>query len=163
MQTDFNAEGSERVQQLITRLGLRAKDTRAARREIGEEMMVRTADRFDRGVSPDGVPWKPSRRAEAEGGQTLLDTGTLASRIAYSTGGSDLELRATDRRARVHQLGLTIEPVNGEYLTFPIIDDDGKKSFRRVRSLKMEKRAFLGFSEDDLQMVLVILGRYFEL
>jgi len=118
--------GLGEAQEALRRLGLAAHDTRKARAEIGEEMLRRTEQRFARGVGPDGRPWKRSRRAEREGGQTLSKSGTLKSRVAYDVRGDDLDLYSWDKRARVHQLGLTIEPTDGhQYLTIPLRAEGG--------------------------------------
>ncbi len=118
--------GLRDAQEAVRRLGLAARDTRAVRREIGEEMLLRTERRFARGVGPDGKPWKRSRRAERKGGQTLSKSGTLKSRVAYDVSGEDLDLYSWDKRARVHQLGLTIEPTDGhQYLTIPLRAEGG--------------------------------------
>ena len=110
------------MQAAIRRLGLAARDTRKPRALIGEEMLLRTAERFARGIGPDGKPWKRSRRADRSGGQTLNDSGVLASRTAYDVKGTDdLDLFSWDKRARVHQLGLPITPTDGhEFLTIPL-------------------------------------------
>jgi phage gpG-like protein len=121
MQEAIDIRGLPEVQAAIRRLGLAARDTRPAREQIGEEMMVRTADRYARGVGPDGTPWKKSRRAELEGGATLDQDGNLKSRIGYDARGDDLDLYSWDKRARVHQLGLTIRPTPGhEFLAIPL-------------------------------------------
>lgn len=138
MQFQVDLANVKPIRDAIRRLGIRAHDTLRPRRNIGEEMLRRTAERMRQGISPDGQPWKRSRRAEREGGQTLVHTGTLASRNAYDTPGADLQLYSWDKRSRVHQLGLTIEPKNGEYLTIPLRSADGvaEKPARPVSAKK---------------------------
>jgi phage gpG-like protein len=207
--------GLRDAQEAIRRLGLAAADTRKVRALVGEEMLRRTEERFAREVGPDGKPWKRSRRAEREGGKTLSNSGTLKSRVAYDVRGDDLDLYSWDKRARVHQLGLTIEPTEGhQYLTIPLRAKggnfagpqtplitrkgrDGRKAahyraategigrtwvarvrgklyifqatgdhavralFLLVRSVKMEERPFLGFSQDDLLMILRLFSDHF--
>jgi phage virion morphogenesis protein len=122
VQQAIEIKGLAEVQAAIRRLGLAANDTRRARAEVGEEMLVRTERRFAEERGPDGEKWKPSRRSELGRGKTLSQTGTLRGRIAYDTRSTeDLELYSWDKRARVHQLGLTITPKPGhEYLTIPL-------------------------------------------
>jgi phage gpG-like protein len=214
VQEELRVIGLREAQDAIRRLGLAAKDTRRLRESLGEEMLFRTEKRFDAQIGPDGKPWPKSRRAEREGGQTLSRTGVLRSRIGYDARGDDLELYSWDRRARVHQLGLTIEPTAGhQYLSIPLRAADGnferaerpvisrkgrdgrrakhygqdktgsgatwvarvhgklfifqatgsgpRALFLLVRSVTMPARPFLGFSDDDLAMVLVVFGNYF--
>jgi len=121
VQEELRVVGLREAQDAIRRLGLSAKDTRKPRALVGEEMLRRTEQRFARETGPDGKPWKKSRRTSREGGQTLSDTGTLRSRNAYDIRGDDLDLYSWDKRARVHQLGLTIKPKDGhEFLTIPL-------------------------------------------
>jgi phage gpG-like protein len=120
-------KGLAEIQTAIRRLGLAAKDTRKPRALVGEEMLLRTSERFARQVGPDGKPWPKSRRARREGGATLDHTGMLKSRTAYDVSGTDdLDLYSWDKRARVHQLGLTIEPTEGhEFLAIPLRANGG--------------------------------------
>jgi phage gpG-like protein len=138
MRFQVDLGGLAPVRDAIRRLGLRSGDTLRPRRSIGEEMLHRTAERMRRGVDPDGNAWKRSRRAERDGGQTLVHTGTLASRNAYDTPGADLQLYSWDKRSRVHQLGLKIEPKHGEYLTIPLRATGGlaEEPSRPVRANK---------------------------
>lgn len=181
-------------------------DTRLARKFIGEEMLARTQQRLRRGIDVHGRPFKPSHRVKKEGGQTLWDDGGLAASVNYSLTSDGLDLYSSDKRARVHFLGLVIRPKNGKYLTIPLRAPGGayarkdrfvsgnanrtgarashysKKStffktfgdrlylmqktgdgklralFLLVRSVKMPKREWLGYSQDDLEMAMRVLG-----
>jgi len=146
----IETEKLDDVRRAIDALGVTPADTEPARNLIGEEMIKRTHDRFNTGTAPDGSKWKLSKRAEADGGQTLLDHGTLRDSVHYeATGDGDLDLFSDDIRAAVHNEGKTILPKNGEFLVFA--GTGGKLVF--ARSVDMPKREFLGFNDDDLEMV----------
>jgi phage gpG-like protein len=133
--------GLREAQDAIRRLGLSAADTRKPRALVGEEMLHRTEQRFARGEAPDGSRWKRSRRAEVGSGQTLSDTGTLKSRIAYDVRGDDLDLYSWDKRARVHQLGLTITPKDGhDYLTIPLRAEGGNYASAETPTIRRKGR-----------------------
>jgi phage gpG-like protein len=51
--------------------------------ECGEVIAGGIDEAFEKGTAPDGTPWKKSKRAESEGGQTLIDTATLRNSIGY--------------------------------------------------------------------------------
>ncbi len=71
----------EGIRRTMTLLSRRLKDARPLMRSIGEDVVDGVREHFERQKSPDGVPWKPSRRAIREGGETLRDTGTLYGSI----------------------------------------------------------------------------------
>ena len=119
--------GLRAAQEAINRLGLAAKDTRTVRADIGEEMLRRIEKRFATETGPDGERWKRSRRAEREGGQTLRQTNALRSSIHYDVSDGNLNLYSSDKKARVHQLGLSIYPKPGhQYLTIPLRAEGGE-------------------------------------
>ncbi len=122
MQQAIDIKGLPEVQAAIRRLGLAASDTLKPRTQVGEEMLVRTERRFAEERGPNGEKWKPSRRAELAKGETLSQSGKLRGSIAYDVASTEnLELYSWDKKARVHQLGLTITPTPGhEYLTIPL-------------------------------------------
>jgi phage gpG-like protein len=146
----IEVDGLDEVREAIRRLGATPADTAAVRKDIGEEMIKRTHDRFNSGTAPDGSKWPESGRVKKSGGQTLLDHGALRDSVHYEpTPDGDLELYTEDIRARVHNEGLTITPKNGEFLVFA--GEDGKLVF--TREVHMPKREFLGFNDDDIEMV----------
>jgi len=77
---------------------------------IGEAVVSQTMDSFEDQASPAGVPWKPSLRALAEDGQTLVDSGALRSSINYRVGievggGAHVEVGTGLVYGAIHQLG----------------------------------------------------------
>ena len=64
----------------------KAGRSKAAMEEIGEMLTSSTVERFSTSTAPDGTKWKPSQRAEKEGGKTLVDkggSGGLMGNIGY--------------------------------------------------------------------------------
>jgi phage gpG-like protein len=98
----------------------RARNPRLPLKFIGEEMLFRTQKRMRAGVDINGRPFKKSARAEQAGGQTLFDRGALAGSANYQVTDTALDVFSTDKRARVHEDGLTILPKHGKFLTIPI-------------------------------------------
>jgi len=97
---------------------------------------------FRAGTAPDGTPWKRSYRAESEGGQTLVDTGTLRRSITAAATDVDLVIGTNLRYARIHQFGGTIRAKTAKALRFQI----GGRWFTR-KSVKIPARPFLPLGE----------------
>lgn len=102
--------------------------------EIGELLLRRTLDRFDKGVDPDYLPWKPleeatirrrARNPKARGHQLLFEEGGLraaikvirgsAAGLAYVNTGAGLRIGVDDpyqkKKALAHQKGLGHVPI----------------------------------------------------
>ena len=97
------------VQDQLVASGLNAlreagQDLTPALIEIGHYLVNSTLDRFEQGVGPDGTPWKPSKRAEAEGGQTLIDTRLLMGSIDFQASDDTVEWGTNVIYAAIHQL-----------------------------------------------------------
>jgi hypothetical protein len=116
----FQASGIREVREFLGGAAARMRNTLPARKNVGEEMLLRTQRRLRAGVDVNGNPFKPSRRVEKFGGQTLWDRGALGGSANYDTPGLDLELFSTSKYARVHQEGLEIKPKKGQFLTIPL-------------------------------------------
>ena len=70
-----------------------------------------TRRRFDEGQGPGGVPWPISKRAQRDGGKTLVDTAGLLGSIRYEVRPGQLEigvdaLTESARHAKSHQFGV---------------------------------------------------------
>lgn len=78
---------------------------RALLSDIGEEVISQTRQRFRDEKAPDGTTWKKSKRAEAEGGQTLTDTGRLKNSINRNLGVDFVEVGTNVVYGAIHQLG----------------------------------------------------------
>jgi len=102
--------------------------------KIGEYMVAQTEERFTEEQGPDGKKWKPSRRAEQTGGQTLTDTTRMRRSIDY----------AVDERALVVETG-----TNVKYAPSHQFGMSGKKT--------LPARPFLGFSKKNEEKIQDIL------
>lgn len=71
---------------------------------VGETLVSSTHQHFTDQEGPDG-PWKPSQRAEREGGQTLVDSARLKNSITYEASPQMVVIGVNAVYARIHQLG----------------------------------------------------------
>jgi len=108
----------------------RVAQTQGAMAEVSEAMVSSTVERFETSTAPDGSKWKPSKRAEEEGGKTLDDTSALKSSVGYEASPSDVAWGSNKVYARIHQLG-------GET--------------GRNKSVTIDQREYLGMSEEDIE------------
>lgn len=77
----------------------------------GETLVSLTKERFTLGTDPYGKAWKPSRRAQEQGGQTLRDKGILANSFTFQAISSDGLIYGTNVwYGEVHQKGWVIVP-----------------------------------------------------
>lgn len=116
-----------------------------------------TIDRFENERGPDGQRWKPSLRARQQGGKTLTDSSQLRSSITSQAGPDSVEVGTNKIYGGIHQFGGTIRPKNGEYLTFRL---PGGLGVRRVKSVTMPARPFLGLSSEDENELLALTADY---
>ncbi len=130
----------------LRRLREAASDLSRPMAEASEVMFEGTLDRFQDERDPLGLPWKKSAAAMEESRKTLQDSGDLYNAIerqsgedyasvgVYGTGGPAIY-------GRIHQFGGTIRPKTGKALNTP---------FGYRASVTMPRRAYLGFSDDDI-------------
>jgi phage virion morphogenesis protein len=128
--------------------------------DIGAQLAQHVLLRFEAGTGPGGTPWKPSARALAEGGQTLLDSGRLRDSITHRVGGDTVEIGSDVVYAAIHQFGGTIRAKTAKGLAFTLPwlktkTDDGR---RVVQSVTIPARPYLGFDDDDRAAVLGIVA-----
>lgn len=81
------------------------KDLSEPLEDIGASLVSSTLGRFEQGRGPDGVAWRPSRRAIDQGGQTLIDSGLLRSSIVYEAGSDQVRVGSNRVYAAIHQEG----------------------------------------------------------
>ncbi len=109
--------------------------------EIGGRLVRSTIRRFELERGPDGMPWKPSRRAQEEGGQTLTDTARLRSSITHRVSGDAVEVGTNVIYGAIHQLG-------------------GQAG--RGRSVTLPARPYLGVDAGDRRAILRLVRRALE-
>ena len=112
--------------------------------QVGQTLVSATLDRFEAGRGPDDVPWKPSRRAEAQGGQTLVDSSRLRDSVTFRAAADGVEVGTNVVYAAIHQFG---SPADGSrprgiparpYLG---VDDGDRDAIRGIVLDAIERRA----------------------
>lgn len=131
-------------------------------REIGDYLVAETTFRFEAETAPSGLPWKKSGRARAQGGQTLSDSGRLKQSITRRVAGKELLVGTNVRYAAIHQFGGTIRAKTSKGLRFrmPWLKGDGDSGWRRVQSVTLPARPFLGVSAGDRDEIALIVQRH---
>lgn len=109
-----------------------------------------TRERFAAQHGPGGSPWKPSWRAQEQGGRTLIDKGGLLASVTNRASSHRVEwgvIAKTEsaKHAATQQYGDTITPKKGPYLVFR--GANGHVIF--ARSVTIPARPFLGIDEQD--------------
>ena len=112
-------------------------DTAPLMREIARAMEISVLLNFTQQRQPDGVPWLPSKRAQRDGGKTLIDTGKLLASVTAQSG------------ADFAEVGF----VHGDlprWLHFGVPQNN------------LPARNILGFRKEDEDKILRLTARYFE-
>ena len=112
-----------------------------------------TLERFKQGRDPAGKLWKPSERAAAEGGRTLVNTATLRNSIHMRSDVSGFALGTNLKYAATHQFGdpgRIIRARKAKALRFQV---DGRWISKKFVRIKISARPYLGLSDDDLQEI----------
>lgn len=136
---------------------------------IGAAMKTSTVLRFRDQRAPDGTAWTPSRRAKAEGGQTLRDTSRLRNSISWAASGDSVRWGTNVIYAKTHQFGRSgSEPVRphlrlarkafGRKLRFAVWQNVGAHARRQA----IPARPFLGVSSSDVGKIYAILAEDLE-
>lgn len=146
------------VSAALARAAAAAIDLTPAMRDIAGHLADATRERFETGRSPAGMPWKPSRRAEEEGGKTLVDRGDLLSSITedwgkdYAAAGPEASGGAAIYAA-IHQFGGEIRPRTAGALSF---------GGRLVSRVVMPARPYLGFTDEDADYAVAALADHLQ-
>lgn len=149
--SSIKAELSGDTDELLKRLNrLSQLEIRGALNSIAEGLRTSTVERFTEEKSPEGKKWKPSIRAQEEGGKTLTKTSRLKTSIRSEVSDRGLAVGTNDIRAATHQFGdeRTIRAKNKQYLTFKIGGQWKNVTFVKVN---IPARPFLGISKEDEQ------------
>jgi phage virion morphogenesis protein len=101
--------GLPALQASFTRLIALGERPRPLWDAIGQYGETSTRLRFKNQAGPDGVKWKPSKRAKKTGGDTLKLRGHLLGSITYTANNSGAEWGSNKVYARIHQFGGTIK------------------------------------------------------
>lgn len=136
---------------------------------IGETVVSQTKERFRSETGPDGNRWRISRRAAAEGGQTLTDTARLKQSINKRLRPGSVEIGTNTTYAAVHQFGFS-GTVNISSHSRVITQAFGQQleSARTVqvmahsRRMRIVARPFLGLSPANETELLNEMNRFVE-
>jgi phage virion morphogenesis protein len=120
------------LDQLVGNALVGVGQTRQLMSEVGEVFVAGVQERFEEGKDPEGREWKPSKRAESDGGKTLVDKGQLRDSYGYQASAERVDVGSADVRARIHQMG-------------------GKTG--RGHSVEIDARPVLPPSEEDIEEV----------
>ncbi|AGW14124.1 phage virion morphogenesis protein [Megalodesulfovibrio gigas] len=102
---------SHPVDALLRRLRDGLQDTAPAFKEVGQELVDISMEAFRRQADPaNGDPWEPSGRAQAENGQTLIDTGRLRASITARSKHLEVSVGSNVVYAAIHQTGGRTKP-----------------------------------------------------
>jgi phage virion morphogenesis protein len=129
-----------KVMAALAKLRARASDMTPAMTDIGEELVSRILDSFEREASPYGEKWAPlkpatilgrarrfktdkAKQAAVADPRILQDTGTLRSSIEIQSVGNDhVTVWSRVEYAAVHQFGSTRKNIPAREF-FPMHDD----------------------------------------
>lgn len=128
-------------------------------KNIGAYEADATKRRFITETDPDGIPWKdlnPLYARTKKGPGKLRGETRRLSQIVYQAAEDGVEIGSDAEYARIHNEGGTIVPKNGAALVFSM----GGQTFI-VKSVKMPRRQFLGFSDEDINEIQLLIQDHF--
>lgn len=136
----------------------RGENAQPLMQAIGLAMEMSTKERIgDTNVSPDGQPWKVSRRASIDGGRTLYDRGGLNDSITSAGSATEARWGTNKIHGPIHQTGGTIRPKTKKALHFSIPGG----GFVTVAKVVIPARPYLGISAADQVEIAGIVEDYF--
>ena len=129
--------------------GLAEMDRKSLNAALGQGVRASTLERFRTGKGPDGRRWPTSKRALAEGGRTLVDSGQARNSIQVRSDATGFAVGTNVKHASTHQYGVRnriIKAKNKKYLRFKV---DGRWITRKKVKVTIPARPFLGLSAED--------------
>ena len=157
MNLSVRIEGGQRVSAIINQLAAvaGADGRRGLLSVLGDTVIAQTQLRFIDQTAPDGTPWKPSVRAREQGGQTLLDKGTLRNSVSKQVTGDAVEIGTNVLYANAMQFGLDLTAAPGKAFVFKLA---GRQVF--TRHIAFPGRPFIGLSSDNEEELEDTAGLY---
>lgn len=173
VQVAVTPDGLGGLDAALARLDQLGRTPRRIWQAIGNYGESSTRLRFRNQVGPDGQPWKPSARAKAGGGKTLVLTARLLRSISHQVHADGVDWGTNVVYAGIHQFGGEIR--RAAYSSWARLRTDAggrllrqqdhsrlavfaKATHRRVsvvrytvdaHTIKMPARPFLGVNEAD--------------
>lgn len=151
----IKVEGETRIIAVLNAIALSGQQRAQLFDEIGFNLVENAQLRFIDGVSPDGQAWVQSIRAKQQGGQTLIDKGTLRASLNHNVLSDGVEYGTNLPYAAPNHFGANIKAVNAPFLRFKI---GGK--FVSKKSVVLPARPFVGVSAEDELMVLDVFNSF---
>ncbi|MCU4521939.1 phage virion morphogenesis protein [Acinetobacter ursingii] len=151
----IKADGESVAMQVLQQLADFDKRKDEMFTEIGGYGVSSSQMRFVNQNDVDGNPWKQSWRAQLQGGQTLRDTGRLMNGLNFQTLSNGVEWGSGEEYAAMMHFGGTILPKTADYLTFNVAGN-----WRKVKSVEVPPRTYLGINSEDEENILDIIGRF---
>lgn len=144
------------------RLQQLAADPRQLMAEIGQTLVTNRQLRFETGTGPDRKPWKPSMRAKAGIGQTLVGESRQLMlsvvRQEPKVSGNSVMISTDVPYAAVHEFGATIRPVRAKALRFALPGG----GFATVKQAVIPARPFMAFDRDDREDVMATVREHID-
>ena len=150
------------IRRELQRLEQRAGNLHPCLKNIGLYLVESTQERFTKEVDPAGVKWaalKESTKNRKKHTKILTESSGLRDDVSYSVRNNGLRVGNTKAYAATHQFGRdkmpehkrTVTTAYGKKLRFPV--------WAQVRSYdpKIPARPFLGFSDEDRQVIMEII------
>lgn len=103
------ATGMEALQAALQRMKTLGERPRSIWDAVGQYGESSTRARFTSQTGPDGQKWKPSKRVQKIGGQTLVLKAHLLRSISYKATNAGAEWGSNRVYAAIHQFGGPIE------------------------------------------------------
>jgi len=153
----------------LDRLSAKAKRLGPAFKNIGEELLRSTRERFALQEDPDGHKWQPlkdstkaNKAAHGYGGQNILTMrGHLRDSIRYQADERGVRIGTNRIYGAIHQFGgatraHVIRPKDKKALAWP----GARNPVRSVRhpGSRIPARPFLGLSQQDRERILEIIA-----
>lgn len=161
MSATISIDVDDRLTPALARLADAASDLTRPMALISEAVLTHTVERFNRQVSPSGVPWAARRHSEEHpdpGHPLLRKSGDLFNAIDRESGRdfAAVGVLATGGPAiyaGVHQYGATVRAKTGGALRTP---------FGPRRSATIPARPFLGIEDRDVSLTEAIITAHIE-
>lgn len=146
------SNGLEALEGALQRMALLGQSPRPIWDAIGQYGESSTRLRFKHQVGPDRKRWKPSLRAQASGGQTLVLKARLLRSITHKADNQGTSWGTNVVYAGVHQFGAVIKPKSAAALRFRLPGG----GFVTVKKVTIPARPFVGVNAEDGREMLAL-------
>ncbi|MGF1688712.1 phage virion morphogenesis protein [Photobacterium japonica] len=142
-------DGQEAIQKRINHLLQAGTNLQPAFQDIGEMLLISHSDRWERQVSPDGVPWAAlsddyKKRKKKNQSLILVLNQHLGRELNYLASPQAFEFGTNSEYGAIHHFG-------GSLLS---------QGIARPQNAAIPARPWLGVSQDDISEIYDILGDF---